>query len=281
MAWNHSLVVTTLPLSAFSFPAFIYIENQTEETVLPVELLLERTVLAACLTNWFITMARFGLFFYGPIYFQVQSYSATQAGLRSIAEAIGGAIMSVGSRAVMRWTGRYYALNVLIQAIFLCSLALTSALKLSTPPWLPFLYFFLAGIGYSGILTVTLVALIAAADQEYQAVITFASYALRSTGSTIGITIASVLFQRILIPKLRGRLSYKDDSAGTTRRVGESSCYKGTCSTYHGNCPGSIYGSFEGGFFVTLLGIAGLGAVVSLQEHVRRRSVQPIRSCEF
>jgi len=47
-------------------------------------------------------------------------------------------------------------------------------------------------------LTVTLIALISAVDHEHQAVITSASYAFRSTGGTIGITIASAVFQNVL-----------------------------------------------------------------------------------
>jgi hypothetical protein len=47
-------------------------------------------------------------------------------------------------------------------------------------------------------LTVTLLATISAVDHEHQAVITSATYAFRSTGSTIGVTIASAVYQNIL-----------------------------------------------------------------------------------
>ena len=122
--WNHPLVLSSLPLAAVSFIAFIWVDSRVSEPIIPVRLLLERTVLSACLTNWFITMARFGLLFYGPIYFQIQGYSATQAGLRLIPDSFGVAFMSPVSGIIMRWTGRYYVLNVVTEVIFVSSLGL-------------------------------------------------------------------------------------------------------------------------------------------------------------
>ncbi|KAL8824655.1 MAG: hypothetical protein Q9191_004909 [Dirinaria sp. TL-2023a] len=202
VSWTSPLVLTTLPLSVVSLVAFVFIEDHAEEPIIPVRLLLNRTVWSSCLTNWFTSIARFGVLFYGPIFFQVQGYSPTQAGLRFIPESLGVAVMSLVSGMIIRWTGRYYVLHVLIQAIFICSLALISTLQFNSPAWAPFPYLFLMGVGYSGMLTVTLVALIAAVDQEFQAVITSASYAFRSTGSTLGITVASVIFQNIVDSRL-------------------------------------------------------------------------------
>ena len=171
--WTHPLVLTTLPLSVVSLLIFVYIEDRyATEPIIPVKLLLNRTVLAACLTNWLVTACIFALLFYGPIYFQVQGLSTTQAGIRLIPQALGTAIGSVGSGLIMRWLGRYYILNICIQATLVLSLALISTFTLSSPAWQPFVYFFLTGIGYSGMLTVTLIALIAAVDHKDQAVIT-------------------------------------------------------------------------------------------------------------
>ena len=171
--WTHPLVLTTIPLSAVFLVLFLYVEDRyAAEPVIPVKLLLNRTVLAACLSNWLITSCVFGLLYYGPIYFQVKGFSTTQAGIRIIPQALGTAVGSVGSGFVMRWLGRYYILNICIQALFILSLALVSTFTLTSPGWQPFVYFFLAGIGYSGMLTVTLIALIAAVDQKDQAVIT-------------------------------------------------------------------------------------------------------------
>ena len=269
VSWTHPLVITTLPLSAIAFVAFLYIENHAKEPIIPVKLLLQRTVWSACLTNWFTTMARFGILFYGPIYFQVQGYSPTQAGLRFIPESFGVAVMSILSGVMMRWTGRYFVLIIVIQAIFLCSLGLISTMKLDTTTSLPFLYLFLAGIGYSGMLTVTLVALIAAVDQEYQAVITSASYAFRSTGSTIGITVASVVFQSVLKSQLWQKLGHEKDADDKIARArNDLNAIKEFPSALM-EAAKQAYMDALRAVFLTLLGLAILGAATSLfmKEH--------------
>lgn len=269
VSWTSPLVLTTLPLSLIILVAFIYIEDRAEEPIIPVRLLLNRTVWSSCLTNWFTSMARFGLLFYGPIFFQVQGYSPTQAGLRFIPESLGVAVMSLVSGMIMRWTGRYYVLHVLIQAIFICSLALMSTLQLNSPAWAPFPYLFLMGLGYSGMLTVTLVALIAAVDQDFQAVITSASYAFRSTGSTLGITVASVIFQNILNSRLWQKFGEEKDASETIIRI------RNNLTSIKQLPPSLREISVEAhiaalrGVFLAMLGISILGAFSSLfmKEH--------------
>ncbi|MCJ1243578.1 hypothetical protein MMC30_000775 [Trapelia coarctata] len=274
--WTHPLVLTTLPLSVVFLLVFIYVESHyADEPVIPVRLLLHRTVLSACLTNWFMTMANFGLLFYGPIYFQIRGYSATQAGIRLIPSSVGIAVGSVACGIIMRWLGRYYALNICIQAVFLLGLTLVSTFNLDTPEALPFLYFFLAGIGYSGMLTVTLLALIAAVDHSHQAVITSASYAFRSTGSTIGITIASSVFQNIVKTELWSRFGDRKDAATIIPRIRDS------LDEIQHLPPGwkegvkGVYMDALRGVFVTLLGIGVLAAAMSMlmREHTLHKNL--------
>lgn len=60
VSWTHPLVLTTLPLSVVVLVAFVWIETRwAKEPVIPVKLLLNRTVGAACMTNWFTTMGTF------------------------------------------------------------------------------------------------------------------------------------------------------------------------------------------------------------------------------
>ena len=144
--WTHPLVLVSLPLSALLLLFFIYTEAcRASEPVVPVRLLLDRTVLAACLTNWFTSMCQFSILFYGPIYFQVKGLSTTAAGARLIPASVGTGLGSVGSGLIMRWTGRYYYLSICSQVIFLVSLAMYSAMDLDAPAWEAFIAFFLSG----------------------------------------------------------------------------------------------------------------------------------------
>ena len=222
--WAHPLVLTTLPLSVVFFGLFVYVEeNVASEPVIPVRLLLHRTVAASCLTNWFGTMAVFALIFYGPLYFQiVMNLSPAQSGVRLIPQSVGTALGSLGSGIIMRATGKYYWLNLGVESLFVLACLAMCTLALATPAWLPFVYFSLSGVSYGAMLTVNLTGLIAAVDHEYQAVVTSASYTFRSTGSTIGITVASAIFQNILKRQLWATLGGREGAAEIIGRIRES-----------------------------------------------------------
>ena len=268
--WSHPLVLTTLPLSAVLLVVFVLVEAKYAiEPIIPVRLLLNRTVLSACLTNWFVTMACFALIFYGPIYFQVRGMSATAAGIRMMPQSLGVAIGSISCGLLIRWSGRYYYLNIAVQSFFLLALGLASTFNLQTPNWPPFVIFFLAGIGYSGMLTVTLISFIAAIDHKYQAVITSASYAFRSTGSTIGITIASSVFQNVLKSELWDRFGDKKNAGEIIRKVRDSLEEIKNLPADWKEGVMQIYMDSLRVVFLTMLGLAALGAFTSLfmREH--------------
>lgn len=207
VAWTHPLVLTSLPLAALFLSMFVFVEvHYAAEPIIPLRLFANLTVAAVCLIHFFSSMARFGLLFYGPIYFQVQGYSPSQTGLRFIADSTGIAITSLSCGIVVRFTGKYFALGGLTQVIFLAGLGLVSTLMLDTPPWPPFIYLFLVGVGFSGILTTTVVALVASVEQKNQAVTTSASYASRSTGSVVGIAVSGAIYQNVLKKGLWQRL---------------------------------------------------------------------------
>ncbi len=268
--WNHPLIYTTLSFSLVSLLLFIYVENSiASEPVIPVKLLLNRTVLSACFTNWFITMSVFAILFYGPIYFQIKGLSPTEAGVRLIPQSVGTALGSIATGLLMRWTGRYYGLNIGIQLIFIAACSIIATFTLNTPAWEPYLAFLMSGTGYSGMLTTTLLALISAVDHEDQAVITSASYAFRSTGSVIGITIASAVFQNILKMKLWGTLGNREGAAEIVGRLRDS-------FDEIGKLPRDLRVEVRGaymdalrGVFLTTLGLSVMGALVSLamREH--------------
>lgn len=204
LPWTHPLVLTALPLSILFLLFFIYAEDRlTREPIIPVRAFLHRTVAAACATNIFATMATYINFFYVPLFLQVGGLTAEQAGQRLIPLAIAVALGSIGSGLTMRRTGRYYLLGCAAMALFIFGAALMSTLSFKSPSWETFVFLLPGGFGYGAMLTITLVALIAAVEHKDQAVITSASYAFRSTGSTTGIAIGSAVFQNQLGSALR------------------------------------------------------------------------------
>lgn len=220
--WNHPLVYVSLPLSGVALAAFVYIEDRVaKEPVIPVRLLLHRTVASACLTNWFLTMAVYALFYYVPIYFQiVQGLSATAAGTRLVPQSIGTACGSLGAGVIMRATGRYWWLSTAALTMYIiAAILIATTFNENVIGVLPFVWLFFSGMAYGAMLTVTLLALLSAVGHEHQAVITSASYAFRSTGSTIGITIASAVFQNKLSHGLYERFGHLPGSADVISRI--------------------------------------------------------------
>jgi MFS family permease len=268
--WTHPLILTTLPLSAVFLFIFIHIEaNIAPEPVIPVRLLLDRTVSSACLTNWFSTMAIFGLLFYLPLYFQVEGLSATAAGVRLIPQALGTSLGSLASGFLMRASGRYKIFSNLSMILLVTAGAMICTLDLATPAWIPFVYFFCLGTAYGSMLTITLVALISAVDHEHHAVITSASYAFRSTGSTIGITIASAVFQNILKSGLWSRFGDREHAREIISRIRDS--LEAIHELPEDWKPGVLDAYMDSlrAVFLTLLGLSVLGALVSMamREH--------------
>ena len=275
--WSHPLIFTTFPFSFLLLLLFIVIEDRyATEPIIPVKLLLNRTVLSACMTNWFVTMSVFSLIFYGPIYFQVQGHSPTQAGILLTPQSIGTAMGSITTGIIMRWTGRYYLLSACTQLIFVAACALISTFDLATPIWQPILAYSLSGIGYSGMLTTTLLALISAVDHEHQAVITSASYAFRSTGSAIGITIASAVFQNLLKIRLWATLGERRGATEIIRRVRDSLDEFQALPAEWKRDVKEAYVEALRGVFLTVLGISMLGFVVGLamREHKLHKTLE-------
>ena len=172
--WIHPLPLTALPLSAAIFALWIFWETRAAQPVIPVRLLWTRTIFFACMANFFTTMVTMLALYYTPLYLQVLGYSASQAGLRILTASLGTSTGSLVSGAIMRYTGKYRLLGVALLIVQVCGMCIFVTLDETSSSWLCALALFLGGSGYSGMLTVTLVAVTAAADHSQQAVVTSA-----------------------------------------------------------------------------------------------------------
>lgn len=270
LPWTHPLILTTIPLSVAILGAFIYVEDKVAvEPIIPVRLLLHRTVWAVCASTWFCTMAVFTAYTYAPFYFLVQGMSTTEAGLRTIPTAVATSFASLSTGFLMRSTGKYYYLMCISMALLVAWGALMSLLTLSTPGWQPIIYLILLGLAYGGWLTVGVVALISAVDHEEQAVITSAYYAFRSTGSTIGITIASAVFQNILKAQLWAKLGDRHNASKIIPRVRDNLDYINHLPRGWKEEVMDSYMMALRGVFLSALGMTVLAAVTALfiREH--------------
>lgn len=178
--WNHPLPLTTIPLSIVAFFIFVWWESKVRQPIIPVKLLLERTVLAACLSNCLCTMVMFSLLFYIPLYLQIRGSTATEVGLLVLFSPMGTSISSLGAGIIMNKTGKYSGLGVVSVIIMIAGVVVFGFHNENTKGWLTGMVFFLVGTGYASLLTTTLLACIAAVDHSHQAVVTSATCELSS-----------------------------------------------------------------------------------------------------
>lgn len=205
LSWSF---ISLIVISILLLVAFVYVEAKiSKEPIIPMEVMTERTVLASSLTNWFYTMGVFAYLFYVPLYFQAgMGYTATQGGERLIPNFFAVSIGSVSAGLYMRKTGKYYNLVVGVGIMSILGMVRILYLSPKSSNLTQFTLLLVPGLGYLCILTVTLLALIAAVPSKYQACTTSIQYTFRSTGSTIGVAIASAVFQNVTNSQLQSRI---------------------------------------------------------------------------
>ncbi|KAH0829722.1 hypothetical protein AYO21_10627 [Fonsecaea monophora] len=218
--WNHPLVLTTLPLSAVLLIAFLVIEEKwAAEPLILVRLFLNRTVTAACVSNWFEMMSLYGMFFYMPIYLRLRGLNSSQQGSELISQGTGLLVGSLVAGFAVKRTGRYFYLNWMFIGFYVGASVLLCMLDMAFPLWVAPVCLAMFGFGYGGMFVISLLALIAAIDHSEQAIATSASYIFRSTGSTIGVTITSAVFQNVLKASLWSRFGNEPDAATIIGRI--------------------------------------------------------------
>lgn len=89
----------------------------------------------------------------------------------------------------------------------------------NSPQWPLMIAFFLLGSGHGAMLTITLLACLAAVDHSDQATITSATYAFRSVGATVGVTVASTIYQNVLKLQLWDRFGDFPGAAEEISRI--------------------------------------------------------------
>lgn len=263
--WSSPLVLTSIPLSAVLFGAFVLVEEKVaREPVIPVRFMLNRTVACACLVNWFFIMIAYALDFYIIIFFRVRGFSATKAGASLIPFSITTAAGSFLAGWITRRTGRYGKLNIATLLLMLLSVILIAMSSLTTLVWTTILSLSTTGLAIGGMLVVTLLALVGAVEHKDQAVVTSLSYGFRSTGSVIGVAIASAVFQNVLEGQLWERLGGEDHAAEMIGRIRDSLDEVNLLPLQDQIIVRESYMGALQAVFLTLAGLAGMALISGL-----------------
>lgn len=214
IAFNDPIVIGSLCFSLVAFSFFIYVERYVAaEPFAPAHIVKESTIFSSSMANFFSFAGYMAILFYIPLYYQaVASLSAGESGLRIVPAIMGGVSGSLFGGVMMQKTGKYkhltvYAYSLLtlgsIPVFLFTGVAGTSASLISMG---------LVAMGFgNGIgVTSTLIAIIAAAGSEEQAVATAVSYLFRALGMVTGVSVSSMLVQGSLRRELSRTLNGTD-----------------------------------------------------------------------
>ena len=226
VSWSTTATLVPLCLSLPLFIIFIVVEFKVAmEPFAPSRIVLEKSLVACYLCNFFSFAGWLAVLFYLPLFFQaVDGLSASQAGLRLLPGIAAGVSGSLFGGLLMQKTGRYYWLTISayttltlgLVPIILCSGFLTNntyGISIGLV-----MCGFSNGIG----VTTSLIGLIANASTEDQAIATACSYLFRSLGSVIGLSLSATVVQQSLRMQLIDHLKNGKDADLIVRRVKES-----------------------------------------------------------
>jgi hypothetical protein len=97
-----------------------------------IRLLKQRNIAFSCILYFFTLASYYSNIYYIPIYLQTRGYSTTQAGLRFITQGAGTAVSLFYAGILIKWTGRYYHLNVAAMVVIVTGSGLLIILRLDT-----------------------------------------------------------------------------------------------------------------------------------------------------
>lgn len=183
---------------------FVYVELYiSADPILPIRFLSNRSILGASFANWFCMMSSITLTFYVPVYWSsVLNLSPTEMGKRIAPNFFSTAFGSMGAGYYMKKTGRYYSFLLKFAGLMAIGQLQILLMKPDISTWRQFTLLPIPQFGAAVLITVTLLAMIAAVPHEHQAATTSISYAFRSTGSTLGVSIGAALFRNRLSSRL-------------------------------------------------------------------------------
>jgi MFS family permease len=233
--WIHPLPITAIALSICLFAAFIRCELKSSQPIIPIKLLLNRTVLASCLASVFCSAIALTSVFYIPLFLQARGDSATDAGLKILPSSLGTCLGALAPGYLMKRTGKYVGLVISSIIALVIGTSLFALQDNNSPTWMTCLAFFIVGIGYNAVFTITQIACLAAVGHSQQAVVTSTTcrcsvpYPViisnrlpdlaRSLGGTIGITVASVMYQSRLDTSLWARFGDRPNAEDEIQRI--------------------------------------------------------------
>jgi len=228
VSWTDPFAIAGL-CSTPLFIVFVLVERYAASyPMAPFRIILNRSLFACYLCNFFSMGGWLAALFFIPLYWQViGGLSASQAGLLLVPCIFCGVSGSLFGGFYMKKTGKYYWITgfaYLNLVLGLAGVLLFSGVVLTSIPVMVVgtcICTFANGLG----VTTTLIGLIANASHKDQAVATACSYLFRALGSVFGVSMCATAFNQTLRRSLQVALKGDADAEEIAQRVRASLAY--------------------------------------------------------
>jgi EmrB/QacA subfamily drug resistance transporter len=202
-AWSSPVIVGLFAAAALALAAFVRVELQATEPVLPIRLFGNPVFAVCCVLSFVVGFAMLGALTFLPTFMQfVDGVSATVSGLRTLPMVAGLLITSIGSGVLVGRTGRYKIFPVLGTAIMAVGFVLLSQMSAATPVWRQSLDLFVLGTGIGLCMQVLILTVQNTVDFEDLGVATSGVTFFRTIGSSFGAAIFGSLFANFLADRI-------------------------------------------------------------------------------
>jgi EmrB/QacA subfamily drug resistance transporter len=190
-------------LGVVSLTAFLYVETQVRDPLLPLSLFENRAFVIATSIGFIVGTALFGSITLLPVYLQVvKGLDPTSAGLHLTPMMLGVFASSITSGQIISRIGRYKIFPVCGTALMTIALVLLSTLQVDTPPRLAAMYMLLLGLGLGMVMQILVMAVQNAVPYERLGVATSGTTLFRSIGGSVGAALFGGIFASVLEAKI-------------------------------------------------------------------------------
>ncbi len=204
--WTSNTILGLAVVSALLIAAFIYVELNSPEPVLPMRLFKNQIFSVSSILGFVSGFLMFGAIIFLPEYQQVvRGASAIKSGLMLIPLTLGVVLASVGSGALISKRGKYKIYPIVGSIVVGIGLYLMSALKIDTSYAVQAVMMFVTGAGIGLSMQVIVLATQNGVEHKDLGTATSAISFFRTMGGAVGTSFfASILVNRLAynMPKL-------------------------------------------------------------------------------
>jgi EmrB/QacA subfamily drug resistance transporter len=219
LALTSLVIVTSLggtlaaeaPVSMFAFSllglvslaAFLYVETQVADPLLPLSLFKNRAFIIATAIGFIVGLALFGSITLLPLYLQiVKGLDPTSAGLHLTPMMLGVFVSSITSGQIISRIGRYKIFPVVGTGMMALALTLLSGITIETSALTASAYMLLLGLGLGMVMQILVMAVQNAVAYEQLGVATSGTTLFRSIGGSVGAALFGAIFAYTLQSKI-------------------------------------------------------------------------------